>query len=220
MKNQHALDVPKRTRYTVKEEMFNCISHGVGVLLAIAALVILVVFATLKGDIWQIVSFSIYGATLILLYLFSTLYHGIFNEKAKRVFRVFDHAAIYLLIAGSYTPLLLVFLRGAWGWAMFGIVWALAITGIIMNIVSLEGTRIFSTILYILMGWVAVIAIKPMLDSVPPGLLRWIFTGGVIYTVGVLFYVWKKLPYHHGIWHLFVLGGSIVHFLGFLYYLG
>lgn len=206
-------------RYSLKEEIFSSVSHGLGALLSIAALVVLVVFASLKGDVWRIVSFSIYGFTLFFLYLSSTLYHSIVYEKAKKVFRVFDHAAIYLLIAGSYTPISLVAMRGTWGWVIFSVIWSLALLGIILNIVSLEKTRIYSTILYVLMGWLIVAAAKPMLSMIPQGLFPWLLVGGLIYTFGIVFYAWKKIPFNHGIWHLFVLGGSVVHYLGFLFYL-
>jgi len=206
-------------RYTLKEEIFSSISHGFGALLSIAALVVLVAFASLKGDVWRIVSFSIYGFTLFFLYLSSTLYHSIVYEKAKKVFRVFDHAAIYLLIAGSYTPISLIAMRGTWGWIIFSVVWSLALLGIILNIVSLEKTRIYSTILYVLMGWMIIVAAKPMLSMIPQGLFTWLLVGGLIYTFGIVFYAWKRIPFNHGIWHLFVLGGSIVHYLGFLFYL-
>jgi hemolysin III len=206
-------------RYSLKEEIFSSISHGLGALLSIAALVIAVVFASLKGDVWRIVSFSIYGSTLFFLYLSSTLYHSLVYEKAKRVFRVFDHAAIYLLIAGSYTPLSLVAMRGTWGWVIFSVIWSLAIFGIVLNVVSFEKTKVYSTILYVLMGWLIIVAAKPMLSMMPQGLFPWLLGGGLIYTLGIIFYVWKKIPYNHGIWHLFVLGGSIVHYLGFLFYL-
>lgn len=206
-------------RYSLQEEIFSSISHGLGALLSIAALVILVAFASIRGDAWRIVSFSIYGFTLFFLYLSSTLYHSIVYEKAKRIFRVFDHAAIYLLIAGSYTPLSLVAMRGTWGWVIFSVIWSLALLGIILNIVSLEKTRIYSTILYVLMGWLIIAAAKPMLSMIPQGLFQWLLAGGVIYTLGIIFYAVKRIPFNHGIWHLFVLGGSVVHYLGFLFYL-
>lgn len=206
-------------RYTLKEEIFNSISHGVGVILSIVALVILVSFASIRGDVWRIVSFSIYGFTLFFLYLSSTLYHSIFHEKAKKIFRVFDHVAIYLLIAGSYTPITLICMRGFWGWLLFSLIWALAITGIIIKIIGINKLKSFSTLLYILMGWLIIIAIKPMLTLVPKGLFIWLLIGGLIYTIGVIFYAWKRIPFNHGIWHLFVLGGSTAHFFGIFFYL-
>jgi len=206
-------------RYSFKEELFNSITHGIGALLSIAALVILVVLACLKGDALEIVSYSIYGATLFLLYLFSTLYHSICVEKAKKVLRVFDHASIYLLIAGSYTPIALVGMGGTWGWSIFAVIWSLALVGVVLNIISLEKTKKVSTVLYVLMGWLIIVAVKPMLQMVPHGLLVWLLIGGIIYTLGVVFYLCRKIPFNHGIWHLFVLGGSVAHYFGFLFYL-
>lgn len=206
-------------RYTLAEELFNSITHGVGAFLSIAALVVIVSFASISGDVWRIVSFSIYGFTLFFLYLSSTLYHSVFHEKAKRVLRVFDHCSIFLLIAGSYTPITLVSMRGTWGWIIFAIVWFIAISGIIIKIISLEKMKYISIALYILMGWMLIIAVKPMLERIPVGLIVNLLIGGLIYTVGVFFYACKKIPFNHGIWHLFVLGGSLTHYFGFLYYL-
>ncbi len=206
-------------RYTLAEEIFNSITHGIGACLSIAALVILVVFASVRGDVWRIVSFSIYGFTLFFLYLSSTLYHSISHEGAKRVLRKIDHISIFLLIAGSYTPITLVFMRGVWGWTLFGIIWFLAIAGITLNIFSVEKMKHLSIFLYIGMGWLVVVAVKPMLTMVPTGFLVWLLIGGLFYTSGVVFYLWKRLPFNHGIWHLFVLGGSVAHYLGFLFYL-
>lgn len=206
-------------RYTFKEEIFNSVSHGVGILFSIVALTILVSLASVKGDPWRIVSFSIYGFTMFFLYVSSTLYHSVFHEKTKRILRKFDHISIYLLIAGSYTPITLVAMRGIWGWILFSAVWGIAILGIILKIVSFEKTRVLSLAMYITMGWIAVLAIKPMLAMIPSGLFPWILTSGLIYTIGVVFYVGKKIPFNHGIWHIFVLGGSTVYFLGMLFYL-
>lgn len=206
-------------RYTLGEEIFNGITHGIGALLSIAALVILVAFASVKGDVWRIVSFSIYGFTLFFLYLSSTLYHSILHEKAKRVFRVFDHISIYLLIAGSYTPITLIAMRGVWGWTIFSVIWLLAITGIILKIIGIKKFKVISLLLYLFMGWLIIIAFKPMMAMIPEGLFPWLLAGGLIYTLGVIFYIWRKLPFNHGIWHLFVLGGSIVHFFGMLFHL-
>jgi len=206
-------------RYTLGEEIFNGITHGIGALLSIAALVVLVAFASIKGDVWRIVSFSIYGFTLFFLYLSSTLYHSIFHEKTKRVLRLFDHISIYLLIAGSYTPITLIAMRGVWGWTIFGIIWGLAITGIILKIFGMKRFKIVSLLLYLLMGWLIIIAFKPMMAMIPEGLFSWLLASGLIYTIGIIFYIWRKLPFNHGIWHLFVLGGSTVHFLGMLFHL-
>ncbi|MDO9555044.1 MAG: hemolysin III family protein [Atribacterota bacterium] len=204
---------------TLGEEIANSITHGVGIGLSIAALVILVVLASKRGDAWRIVSFSIYGATLILLYLSSTLYHSFVNPKIKNIFRILDHSAIYLLIAGSYTPITLTFMRGAWGWTLFGIVWGIALGGITVTILLLDKLKALLVISYVAMGLLIVIAFKPMMQMVPKGMIIWLFTGGACYILGIVFYLWKRLPYHHPIWHLFVLGGSISHFLGILFYL-
>ena len=201
------------------EEIANSITHGVGIGLSIAALIILVVLASKRGDAWRIVSFSIYGATLILLYLSSTLYHSFVNPKIKNIFRILDHSAIYLLIAGSYTPVTLTLMRGAWGWTLFGIVWGIALGGITVTILLLDKLKVLLVLSYIAMGLLIVIAFKPMIQMVPKGMIIWLFIGGACYIIGIAFYLWKRLPYHHPIWHLFVLGGSISHFLGMLFYL-
>lgn len=207
-----------RKRQSPGEELANSLTHGIGTALSIAALVILVRYASLYGNTRLVVSFGVYGATLIILYLASTLYHGIVADKPKQVLRMLDHTAIYLLIAGSYTPVTLVFMRGVWGWSLFGAVWALAVLGILMEFcVAGIRLRILSVCLYILMGWLVVIAFGPMSRTLSPDLIRWLVTGGIVYTLGVIFYVLKKLPYHHAVWHLFVLGGSACHFFGFFY---
>ena len=204
---------------TLGEEIANSITHGIGAALSIAALVILAVLASKRGDAWQIVSFSIYGATLILLYLSSTLYHGFVDSKIKNIFRILDHSAIYLLIAGTYTPVTLTLMRSAWGWTLFGLAWAMAIGGIIITTLLLDKLKALLVISYVVMGLLVVIAIKPMIQMVPRGMIIWLFIGGACYILGIIFYLWKRLPYHHPIWHLFVLGGSISHFLGILFYL-
>ena len=201
------------------EEIANSITHGIGAALSIAALVLLVVFASKYGDIWRIVSFSIYGFTLFFLYLSSTLYHSFTNKRVKRFFRILDHSSIYLLIAGTYTPVTLVSMRGPWGWTIFGLIWAMAIGGIIAKIFLIEKYKIVSVLLYVAMGWLIIIAFKPMLQMVPKGLIIWLFIGGLCYTLGLIFYACKKVPYFHFIWHLFVLGGSIAHFFGILFHL-
>ena len=207
-------------RQSLGEEIANSITHGIGAALATAALTILVVFAALKGDTWRIVSFTIYGASLVIMYVSSTLYHSITNLKAKKYFRIMDHSSIFLLIAGTYTPITLISLRGTgWGWTIFGLIWGLAILGILFKLMFYGKLEKLSVVFYILMGWLAVVAIKPMLANLPPGLLIWIAVGGLSYTLGIIFYAWTKLPYSHSIWHLFVLGGSISHFFGILLYL-
>ncbi len=219
-KKPHFLDrIPLSAQQSRGEEIANSITHGVGVGISIAALVLLLVFTSSKSDPWRIVSFSIFGATMIALYLSSTLYHSFRNKRVRQFFRILDHSSIFLLIAGSYTPITLICLRGPWGWSLFGMVWGIAITGIILKAFAMHKLKYVSVILYILMGWLILVAIKPMLQSVPMGMLVWLIIGGLCYTFGVIFYVWKKLPYHHAVWHLFVLAGSVSHFFGMLFYL-
>lgn len=199
-------------------ERFNSISHLLGAALALAALVVLVVFASLQGDPWKIVSFSIYGTSLFLLYTLSTLYHSL-RGPAKRIFQKLDHAAIYLLIAGSYTPFTLVTLRGAWGWSLFGAVWGLAILGIVLDTLHRNGPRVYQIILYLSMGWLVLIALYPLMQNLPLSGLIWLVIGGLCYTGGMLFYALdNKLQHAHGIWHLFVLTGSVCHFFAILLY--
>ncbi|MBN2503161.1 MAG: hemolysin III family protein [Anaerolineales bacterium] len=200
-------------QYSPKEELANSITHGIGVVLSIVGLVVLVMQAVERGDAWHIVSYSIFGASLILLYLASTLYHSIPNPTWKKVLKRFDHSAIFLLIAGTYTPFLLVTLRGAWGWSLFGVIWALTITGLVLKIGFIARFEKLTLGLYILMGWLVVIAIKPMLSSLALGSLIALLVGGIAYTSGVVFYVWKKLPFNHAIWHGFVMIGSVAHFI-------
>jgi hemolysin III len=208
----------RKRSYTLGEEIANSITHGIGAGLGIAALVILVVMAARQGEPWRIVSFSIYGATLILLYLFSTLYHAIQHPGAKKVFQIFDHSAIYLLIAGTYTPFLLITLRGPWGWTLFSVIWLLAICGIVFKAVFIQKMKRLSTLIYILMGWLIIIAMKPLLSNLPRPGLWWLLGGGLAYTGGVVFYVLKSIKYSHAVWHLFVLGGSICHFFSIYLY--
>jgi hemolysin III len=205
-------------RYNTAEEIANSITHGLGVILAIAGLAVLTAFASLFGGAWHIVSCSIYGATQILMYVASTLYHSIPLPRAKAVLRQLDHAAIFLLIAGTYTPFALVNLRGPWGWSILGLIWGLAILGIALQSRLIRHNRWITAIPYVVMGWVAVVAIKPLVELVAPGGLMLLVGGGLAYTVGVAFYVWRRLPFHHAIWHLFVLAGSALHFFAVLFY--
>jgi len=204
--------------YSIKEEIANSITHGVGLVLAIAGLGVLIAFASRLGNAWHVVSCTIFATTLILQYTFSTLYHSIQLPRVKSVMRVLDHSAIFLLIAGTYTPFMLVNLRGTWGWTLFGIVWTLALFGVLFQVSLLRRWQGISLSLYIGMGWVVVIAIKPMLAAVAPGGLILLLLGGLAYTSGVGFYLWKSLRYHHAIWHGFVLAGSILHFFAVLFY--
>lgn len=205
---------------TKREEIANAITHGLGALLAIAALVILTVFSAIKGNAWHIVSFSIFGVTLVTLYLASTLYHSFTNEKVKVLFRKFDHMSIYLLIAGTYTPFCLTVLNNWIGWTLFGIVWGSAILGIVLKAFFTGKKELLSTILYVLMGWVALFAIKPLFDSVTLTTFMLLMMGGVFYTAGTYFFVKDRIKYFHSIWHLFVLAGSTFHFFAVLNLLG
>jgi hemolysin III len=202
-------------------EIFNSITHGIGVLLSIAGLVLLLVFAAHRdGDAWQFVSFSIYGASLIMLYLSSTLYHAIQKKRIKRFFNVLDHSVIFILIAGTYTPFCLVSLRGPWGWTLFGIIWGLAIAGVVFKIfLYSDKLRLVGTLLYVAMGWIIIIALQPLIQNVPTGALYWLLAGGLSYSLGVIFYLWRRYRFNHVIWHLFVLGGSICHFFAIFLYL-
>jgi hemolysin III len=200
-------------------ERFNSISHLVGAALALVGMVLLVGFAAAQGDPWKIVSFSIYGVSLFLLYSLSTLYHSL-RGRAKEIFRKLDHVAIYLLIAGTYTPFTLVTLRGAWGWTLFAIIWGLAILGIIVDSRHKDGSRVIQMVIYLLMGWLVLIAMEPLVQALPTGALVLLVLGGVFYTSGIVFYVTDGSVKHaHGIWHLFVLAGSISHYLAILFYI-
>lgn len=209
-------------RYSLREEIANSITHGIGVIFSIVTLTILLVFAIWKRSPISIVGFSIYGFCSICLYLASTLYHSFQREKLKKILRIFDHSSIYLFIAGTYTPVALLCLKGYWRVGMLTAVWLIAILGITFKIVTykkFDNYKVFSLILYVFMGWLVVIAIRPMLEMIPSGFLMWLLAGGLFYTVGVIFYVIKKIPFNHAIWHLFVLGGSVMHFLGIFIYL-
>lgn len=202
---------------TLGEEIFNSITHGIGALLSIAALVILTVLAINKGNAWHVVSFSIYGSSLFLLYTSSTLYHSFSKKKLKNLFARFDHAAIFLLISGTYTPFVLTTIRGPLGWTLFGIIWGLAISGIVIRSIYLTRFRKLMVGIYVAMGWMFLIAIVPMVKNLPTASITFLFTGAGCYSSGVIFYVWRNLKYGHGIWHLFVLAGSTAHFFSVLY---
>ena len=198
--------------YTRGEEIANSVTHGIGAALSIAGLVVLVVLASVYGDVWRVISTSIYGTSLVLLFLSSTLYHSIQNPRLRPVLRRVDHAAIYVLIAGTYTPFTLVSLRGPLGWTFFGVVWGMALVGILFKVFFIHRFALVSTLAYVAMGWICVLAFGQMLDHVPPSGMIWLVTGGVVYTVGVVFYVLRRIPYGHAVWHLFVLAGAICHF--------
>ena len=199
-------------------ERFNGYSHLMGAALAVGGAAVLIVLAAGQGDPWKIVSFSVYGTMLLLLYLFSTLYHSL-RGKAKEVFRKLDHYAIYLLIAGTYTPFTLVTLQGAWGWSLFGVVWGMALLGIVVDSLPWDKRRILPVVIYLAMGWLALIALKPLLNALPLAGFAWLLAGGVLYTVGIVFYALERWIKHgHGIWHLFVLAGSACHYFAILFY--
>jgi hemolysin III len=205
-------------QYTLGEEIAHAVTHGIGVVLSVAGLALLVTYAVLYGDVWHITSCSIYGATLVLLYTASTLYHGIPMPRAKKLLQRFDHAAIFLLIAGTYTPFTLVNLRGSWGWTLFGLVWGVAMIGVLLELLKDERLKWLSLSLYLGLGWLVVIAIKPLIDAVEVGGIILLLAGGLCYSLGVIFYIWRRLAYHHAVWHLFVLAGSVLHFFSVFFY--
>jgi len=209
---ERCINMTQVKRYSLEEEIFNSVSHGIGALLSIAGCVVLIILCTAHGGATEIVSSSVYGASLIILYTMSTLYHAITNEKAKRIFRILDHDTIYLLIAGTYTPITLCILQGALGWIIFGIIWSAAIIGTVLSSVNLEKFRKISTLCYIAMGWGIIFAIKPLIANCPAISVIFLIAGGLCYSVGVFFYAKKKYKYFHSIWHLFVVAGSIFHY--------
>lgn len=205
--------------YSLGEELMNAITHGVGVLFSVAALVLSVVFSAIHGNAWAVVASAIYGASLIILYMMSTMYHSLKVNNAKRVFRILDHCTIYFLIAGTYTPYTLVSLNGPVGWTLFGIVWGAAILGIVFNAVNINKFKIISYIAYIAMGWVIIFAFKPLYEVIGFGGIAWLLGGGVAYTVGAVFYAFgKKCRYIHSVFHIFVLLGSVCQFISIFRY--
>lgn len=208
--------------YTKKEEIANGITHGLGTLFGIVALVILLVFSIRKGETISIVAFSIYGACLTFMYLSSTLYHSIKNEKAKRILRVFDHSSIYLFIAGTYTPIVLLTMEGGLRLGIMIAVWSIAVIGVVFKILTVgkfDRYKALSLTMYIAMGWLTVFTIKPIVDATSINFFLWILGGGLAYTIGTIFYSIKRIPYTHAIWHMFVLGGTVLHFVGILLHL-
>jgi hemolysin III len=204
--------------YTPREELANSLTHALGAVLSVVGLVLLVFFSARYGDAWHVVSTAVFGTTLVLLYSSSTIYHSLRDERLKHVLQKFDHAAIFLLIAGTYTPFMLVTLRGPWGWSLFGVIWGLALAGVILKFWFAGRFRLASTLIYLGMGWLVMVAIKPLLAALPAGGLRLLIGGGLCYTGGAVFYLRKQLPYHHAIWHLFVLGGSACHWASVFFY--
>jgi hemolysin III len=210
--------IPVRTDSRA-EEIANWLSHGLGLLLSIAGLTILIISASLHGDAWYVVSFTVFGLALLLLYSASTVYHAVRHARIKSLFLRLDHAAIFLLIAGTYTPFLLISLRGPWGWSLFGVIWGICGAGAVFKLFFGARYPLISTLAYLFAGWLVVIAVKPLLANVPHDGLWLLLAGGLCYTVGVIFYLWRKLRFHHAVWHTFVLGGSTCHFLAVLLFL-
>lgn len=203
-------------RYTPREEIANSLTHGLGAVLSVVALVVMVALAAASGEAVRIASCTVFGLTLLAVYLISTLYHALTTPRFKTVFRVLDHGAIFLLIAGTYTPFALVPLRGVWGWSLFGAIWALAAFGLCLTAAGINRCKVLSMVLYLVMGWLIVLAARPMLEVFPPPTLALLLAGGLAYTGGLLFYAWQRLPYSHALWHLCVLAGSTAHFFAVL----
>jgi len=200
------------------DELANALTHGVGLLLTLVAVPVLIVLAARHGTAWHIVGVSIYGASLIALYTASTIYHSVQHPPAKRILRILDHSAIYLLIAGTYTPFALVNLRGAWGWTLLGLVWTIALFGVAWKLVHVERFVIVSTIIYLAMGWLVVIAVRPLVRTVPFGGIMWLLAGGLAYSLGIIFFGSTRLRFNHAMWHLFVLAGSVCHYVAVIRY--
>lgn len=218
MTQQPAEQPIDHAQQSLGEEIANAITHGLTAIAAIAGLIVLIVFAASGGDPWRIVTFSIFGTCLVILYAASTCYHAVRPGPLKNTLRVLDHSAIYLLIAGSYTPFMLVSMRGPMGWTLFGIVWALAVIGTIYKVICIDKWPLVSLGFYLVMGWLAIFAIGPLLQTMPGGGVFWLIAGGAAYTVGIVFFVWEKLPFNHAIWHGFVSAGSVCHFFAVLWY--
>ncbi|GAB4178262.1 MAG: hemolysin III family protein [Calditrichia bacterium] len=204
--------------YSLGEELFNSISHGIGVVFGIVALVLMILKSSEYSDNRYLASALIFGISIIVLYLNSTLYHSFPWARVKHLFKILDHISIYFLIAGTYTPFMLITLKGVWGYTIISIIWGLSILGLIFKLFFVGRFNKLSTLLYVLMGWTAIFAIKPLMQALPTGGVWLVISGGIVYTVGAVFYLWKKLPFNHGIWHLFVLGGTVLHFIAVYVY--
>ena len=203
---------------SIIEELASGITHGIGLALSVVGLVALVTLSVIRGNAWHIAGCTTFGVTLVLLYTASTLYHTFHTPRLKRVLKILDHAAIYLLIAGTYTPFTLVNLRGFWGWTLFALVWGLSVFGILWKLFHVERFQVVSTLVYVAMGWVVLIAIKPLVSAVPLAGIVWLVAGGLFYTVGISFFALKRIPYNHAIWHVFVMAGSICHYFAVMFY--
>jgi hemolysin III len=204
--------------YTRREEIANTVTHGLGAILAASALVTLIIIAARLGNVWHVVSFTVYGITLLLLYTASTMYHAVQNPRLRNGLRKFDHAVIYVFIAGTYTPFLLLVMRDSVGWPLLIIVWALAAMGVAFKTLFIDRFGKLETLAYIAMGWLCIFAFKEMITTMPPGGLYWLLAGGIVYTVGVVFFMWDSLPYNHAVWHLFVMAGSVCHFFAITFH--
>ncbi len=205
--------------YPPLEEFANRLTHGIGAVLSVTGLVLMVVYSAMFGDAWIITSTAIFGATLVLLYSSSTLYHSVTSPRWRTICQRIDHAAIYLLIAGTYTPFVLGPLRGAWGWSLFGVVWGLAIVGVVLKFFFAGRFNVLSTLAYLAMGWLVVIAAKPLMASLPSGALWLLVAGGLSYSFGTIFYLWERLPFNHAVWHVWVMAGSACHWVAVFGYL-
>ncbi len=205
-------------RRLILEEIANSITHGIGLILSLAGLAALIALALARGSASHIVGCGVYGATLVAVYAASTLYHSFQRPRLKHLFRTADQVAIYLLIAGTYTPFMLVNLRGFWGWLLLAIVWTLALAGIVFKIVFVDRHKAITMSLYLVIAWMAIIAVKPIIASVPLGGLAWIGAGGAAYMTGLIFFAWDKVPFNHTIWHLFVMAGSVCHYFAVMFY--
>lgn len=209
---------PSLPPVVVREEVANSVTHGLGLVASLVGAFGLVSLSLERGEAWYVVSAAVYGTALVVLYAASTLYHALKGTRARSMLRVLDHCAIYVLIAGTYTPVALVGLRGGWGWALFGLAWGLAAAGIVFKVLATGRFAVLSTVAYVLMGWLCVVAVKPMFVLLSPGALALLAAGGVLYTVGVVFYSSKRVPYSHAVWHLFVVVGSVCHYLAIARY--
>ncbi|MCL6615742.1 MAG: hemolysin III family protein [Anoxybacillus ayderensis] len=198
--------------FTKEEEIVHAITHGIGAVFSIAALIILTVMAAMHGNAWHIVSFTLFGSTMLILYLSSTIVHALPEGRWKRVFEIFDHSSIYFFIAGTYTPFLFLAVKGAIGWTLFGIVWGLALIGTVFKCFFVNRFLYTSTMIYVVMGWLIVFAWKPLVSALSQEGVVYLVSGGILYTVGAVFYVWRGFKFHHAVWHVFVLGGSVAHF--------
>ncbi|MGC5327848.1 PAQR family membrane homeostasis protein TrhA [Brevibacillus sp. SYSU BS000544] len=204
--------------YSKREEIANAITHGIGIVFSVIALVLLLLNSIPTGSLWHIVSLTIYGATMILLYVCSTLLHSFPEGKIKDFFEILDHSAIYLFIAGTYTPFLFLVVKGSLSWVLFGLVWGLAVFGVVFKAFFVKRFNLLSTLVYIIMGWLIVIAWRSLVETLPTPGMTLLVIGGLLYTIGTIFYVWRAFPFHHAVWHIFVLGGTAVHFFAVLFY--